>query len=328
MLSDARPSTQAILEDAASRQPTEVYALVSGGHDSLTAMHVASQSTVLALDGVLHINTGIGIPATRQFVRERCCALGLNYIEIGRPTGHLSGQPTHECRYVSQEYRQLVLEYGFPGPGAHKWMYANLKENPLQWWLSEQTKGEVVLISGVRKAESDRRMETIDDRPIQRKLGVWWASPLVEWTGVDVRTYRRAYSCPMNPVVEHLEMSAECLCGAYGHRTELQIIREMYPDVWRCLNKLELEVLRAAEQGDIDAEYVPDYVLWGHGNLRDQEADALVDDEQLPLCASCQQRDACELPDRRDYGYQTHAEAFLRDPAFDTDLPVAAQEVT
>ena len=25
----------------------------------------------------------------------------------------------------------LIAAYGFPGPGAHRWMYANLREKPL-----------------------------------------------------------------------------------------------------------------------------------------------------------------------------------------------------
>lgn len=71
--------------------------------------------------------------------------------------------------------------------------------------------------------------------------------------------------------------------------------------------------------GEIDDDYVPHYLLWGHGKLRDKEADALVDDEQLTLCAGCERRDECECVDR-GYRYQTYAEAMLRDPTFEMDF--------
>lgn len=284
-----------VLERTAARHPDRVYALVSGGHDSLTAMHVAHASDALTLDGVVHINTGVGIPQTRAFVRERAAALGLPFIEVGSA-----------YRWQTDEYRTLVRKFGFPGPPVHKLMYANLKEKPLQWWLSEQHGDEAVaFVSGVRKAESERRMETIDDAGIQRKLGASWASPLIEFTGTDVRRYRRANDLPMNPVVDLLEMSGECLCGAFGDRAELHHLRRHFRNVWRCLQDLEADVIDRAQRGLIPREHA----LWGHGGQDARELDARLDDDQMTMCAGCERRAACDAWRDRDTNPATVHEA-------------------
>ena len=47
-----------------ARTPTEgeVLALVSGGHDSLSAMAIVRRSSRVDLSGIVHVNTGIGVP--------------------------------------------------------------------------------------------------------------------------------------------------------------------------------------------------------------------------------------------------------------------------
>jgi len=204
----AAQAARAVLQGA---PPTDrVYALVSGGHDSLTAMHIVYQSS-LPLDGIIHIRTGIGVPETREFVQARADELALEYHEVGAKH---DGPGYHsEHRRVHEEYVELIKQYGFPGPGAHKWMYVNLKEKPLQRFLSGFDE-DVLLVSGVSKHESDNRMENVEDDGIQTYLGCPTISPLVEFTGMDVRDYRRGLDLPMNPVVEKLEMSGECLCLA------------------------------------------------------------------------------------------------------------------
>jgi len=118
----AAQAARAVLQGA---PPTDrVYALVSGGHDSLTAMHVVYQSSV-PLDGIIHIRTGIGVPETREFVQERADELGLEYHEVG--TKHDGPGYHSEHRRVHEEYVELVKKYGFPGPGAHLWMYWRYK---------------------------------------------------------------------------------------------------------------------------------------------------------------------------------------------------------
>lgn len=263
----------------------ETLALVSGGHDSLTAMHLAYQSEI-GLDGVVHINTGIGVPETREFVEQRAKSLGLDYHEVGRPFDGMEG---HEFRYWSEEYVQLIQKYGFPGPGAHKWMYLNLKEKPLQRFLSDR-EGPIALVSGVSRHESDRRKVNVDDTGVQDFLGYPTISPIVEFTGLDVRRYRRGLDLPMNPVVELLEMSGECLCGAFADRGELRMIRLFYPNVYRRILCLEATVGAAASLEDgPDREYR----RWGHNRLQDRERDAMDDSDQMLLCQSCEIQNDC-----------------------------------
>lgn len=50
--------------------PSHVFALFSGGHDSLCSTALAAKHS--AFTAAVHINTGIGIPETREFVRSTC----------------------------------------------------------------------------------------------------------------------------------------------------------------------------------------------------------------------------------------------------------------
>lgn len=283
---DAAASTTA--RDVLESIPVEgeTLALVSGGHDSLTAMHLAHQSPLVDLDGIIHINTGIGIPDTRAFVRRRASELGLTLYEVGRPYDIEDGS---EFRYWSEEYITLIQRYGFPGPGAHRWMYLNLKEKPLQRFLSTRDE-PVTLVSGVSKHESSRRMENVADAGVQEYLGCTAVAPLVEFTGLDVRRYRRGLDLPMNPVVEQMEMSGECLCGAYADRGELRMIRLFYPGVYRRIRCLEAMVSAAAYLDDGPER---EYSRWGHNRLQDRERAALDDPTQMPLCVDCSQRGQC-----------------------------------
>lgn len=192
--------THDILDRAAAQNHEHVYALVSGGHDSLTTLHVTNHQHPIELDGVVHIDTGTGVPETREFVEDRCQDLGLDFIKIGS-----------EYRQPNEEYRSLIKRYGFPGPAVHRWQYLNLKGKPLQRFVNEQ-QGEVALVSGVRQTESRNRMENIEPTGIQYKDGATWISPLLAWSDQDVTQYRRTEALPTNPVVEALHMSGECLC--------------------------------------------------------------------------------------------------------------------
>lgn len=91
-------------------KPLKVWALCSGGNDSLCSTHVA-MSTGLC-DGVASINTTIGVQQTRdhmQMVADR----------FGWPLRWLTPPVSYE---------DICAKYGMPGPGAHPQIYARLKE--------------------------------------------------------------------------------------------------------------------------------------------------------------------------------------------------------
>lgn len=92
--------------DAATRNynASGVWSLFSGGDDSLATAIVTSQAP--GFRGCLHIDTGIGIPETQQYVIETC---------------RRQGWPLkmYRAKDQGQDYEALAVKHGFPGPGAH-----------------------------------------------------------------------------------------------------------------------------------------------------------------------------------------------------------------
>lgn len=283
----AANAAREVLADAPAEGDT--LALVSGGHDSLTAMHLAYQHRRVDLDGVVHVNTGIGVPQTREFVRQRAAELGLDYHEVGAARNEPGD--AHEHRPPQREYTSLVLEHGFPGPPVHDKMFINLKHEPLKAWIdASYPDREVTFVSGVSRHESERRMETVDETGTQEYLGCTTISPCVEFRGIDTTRYRSGLGLESNPVVERLEMSGECLCGAFADRGELRMLRLFYPAVWRYIKCLEARVGATSYTEDGPPE---EFSRWGHGRFEDRERNAMDDGEQALLCSSCELQDEC-----------------------------------
>lgn len=224
---------------AGEREITAQVVLFSGGNDSTVLAHLFRGTATHAA----HANTGIGIEATRQFVRDTCEAWGLPLIEKHPPTS----------------YRDLVIEQGFPGPAMHFKMYQRLKERALRKVRAELVtdgrKQRVVFIAGRRRAESARR----SDIPLHEVDGsTIWTSPLAMWTKPDMQTYRlMAGDVPVNRMSELVGMSGECLCGAFAKPGELDMIREHAPDTAEQIDALETEVRAAG--------WTEPYCTWGHG---------------------------------------------------------------
>lgn len=196
-------------------RPDVVVRLFSGGGDSLCASHKAK--AVADAHGVyspaVHINTGIGVEATREYVRETCRLLEWELIELG---------PDDTTGFT---YEEMVLKWGFPGPAAHQFMYIHLKERALeelQRRLRARGMERVMYVSGARKAESTRRMGNTKvfepDRNSKKRV---WVSPLAEWEAIHKHYYVRLHGLTTNPVSDLMHMSGECLCGAFARPGEL-----------------------------------------------------------------------------------------------------------
>jgi len=203
--------------------PIKVYALVSGGNDSTVTGHLAAKNGA-GVDAFVHINTGIGVEQTREYVREFSEWLEIPLIE----------------KHAPRSYEDLVMEYGFPGPAAHRYMYIWLKERSLRQVRKEAQDGQnrrVLFITGVRSSESSRRMGHVE--AVRREGNVVWVAPIREFEHQDIWDYRDRFELPRNEVVDILHMSGECLCGAFSKPKELDWLAMWYPDVAARIRNLE-----------------------------------------------------------------------------------------
>jgi len=210
------------------REPIAAYACFSGGDDSLVSVHWTMNN--IPNCKVLHINTGIGIEATRRFVRDTCYREKWPLIEI---------RAKEDC---GQDYDEMVLKNGFPGPPMHARMYQRLKERPIRVAVKKAKKhrlDKVILSTGLRHDESMRRMG-YGGREIDFVGSQMWCNFLYWKPKSWFMEYIAKYKLPRNPVSEILGMSGECLCGAFAAKGEKGLIRIVCPDTADRIERLEV----------------------------------------------------------------------------------------
>lgn len=209
--------------------PSHVFGLFSGGHDSLTACHHAAQHP--AFSGCVHINTGTGLKETRDYVYATCERFGWPLKEY---------RALEDC---GQSYEELVLKFGFPGPHGHGMMYQRLKERAVIMLTREHkqhAKDKIVLVSGCRSQESERRMGTTE--PIQHRGARIWVAIIHPMSKCEVNEYIAEHGLPRNPVVDLIHKSGECLCGAFAKKHELAELELWFPERAAEIRALEARV--------------------------------------------------------------------------------------
>lgn len=230
--------------------------MFSGGNDSMVSTHLAMSN---GAHEVLHINTGIGIEETREFVRDTCKTYGW---------------PLREEHPPDKTYRHMVLEKGFPGPAAHRYAYSWLKERALRKVVRESktgSKDRVALVTGVRNLESARRMGYV--QPIVREGAKVWVAPMYGFSTLDLHAYKTLHSLPTNPVSVNLGMSGECLCGSFASPGEFERIERFYPAAAEEIRALEIEAKAAR---------VP--CVWGSDPVPGRMSEDLP---FMPMCVGC-----------------------------------------
>jgi 3'-phosphoadenosine 5'-phosphosulfate sulfotransferase (PAPS reductase)/FAD synthetase len=235
-----------------------VCALFSGGNDSTTLTHLFKGKA----DYAVHVNTGIGVEQTRQFVRDTCAEWKLPLIEEHPPAG--------------STFEELVIDQGFPGPAQHWKMYQRLKERALRQvrrrFVKNPRRERVLFIAGRRRQESSRRAEIPESERVGSTV---WISPFANWSTADLNAYRSKYDVPRNTVADLIHMSGECLCGAFAKAGELNEVAYWFPEVRDHIQALEAKV-RAAGHPEQKCQ-------WGWGAYRH-----IKPSRSGPMCSTCE----------------------------------------
>lgn len=263
-LDEAIHRTYDILDQALEAHPeaTGAYWLFSGGNDSVIVGHLMMGEYA----GILHVNTGTGIPQTTQYVHDVAAAWGDTLHELRPKNSYEDLVLGRVIASTGPNAGKRPVWKGFPGPAGHKVMYRHLKDEPLMRFrretLGDQTRlprkdrKKIIYLGGMRWGETERRFRNAE--AIDPDGSIVWVSPIVHWTDAHMREYRARHRCqqdhehakhrlcfdralPLNEVTEHIHMSGECLCGAYAKPGELDEIEFFYPEATKPLRDLQRE---------------------------------------------------------------------------------------
>lgn len=244
-----RRGRQAIQSALQTYTPNAVFAGFSGGDDSLMTTHLLHQM-LPERARTAHINTGIGFETTRKYVRDICEKREWRLEEV------------HAKEDCGQDYDEIVrgnctCAGGFPGPAAHQppnsYIYDRLKGRAVlqlhREWKGEYG-GKILLVTGIRKDESDRRMGYDDSviDPDPAFSGVIWVNPIYYVSAAERDQYIDRHGLQRNPVSRLIGSSGECLCGAFDEdgqrleelRAECELLGEM--DLYERIASLQKEV--------------------------------------------------------------------------------------
>lgn len=247
----------------AEYKPCRVFAMYSGGNDSLVSTHFAMEN---GAHEVFHISTGIGVNEPN----------GLSVIEVVRETCKRYGWPLVVKTPPDLDYRAMVLRYGFPGPGAHLYPYSWLKERciaALQRETKKRRSDRIALVTGVHNTESARRMGFV--QPCVKVKARVWVAPLYYFNTLDFEAYRREYDLKPSPIAELIGMSGECFCGAFAKPNEIVKIQKNFPALAAQIQGLEKE---AKERGV--------HCKWGTRPPKKKNR-AQMEIPFMPLCVNC-----------------------------------------
>lgn len=215
----------------------DVYVLYSGGKDSGVLLHWAYKQKIPNFKGALAIDTTIHTPDWKNFIQENCDRNGYDLKIITRKD--------------KKTFEDCSLFFGFGGPPAHNMIMRYLKMDPLRSLEKDNRQDNMLLLSGIRLDESDRRFGTV--KPISKDVA-WFNAPLYNWSNEYVMKYVEENRIQRSPSYETLHISGDCLCGCYAEAGEFDMIKTFYPDIARRIEVLQEKVREAGKK----------YYLWGN----------------------------------------------------------------
>jgi 3'-phosphoadenosine 5'-phosphosulfate sulfotransferase (PAPS reductase)/FAD synthetase len=213
-----------LLDEACERFPeATLLSGFSGGTDSLVTLDIVREHPRCA--GALYLDTTCAIPAVGAYVEQTTGALAV---------------PLHTAR-PPVTYHDIVLQHGFPGPGQHGTAYIRLKARAIRAVRRQLGGGLLILATGVRRTESRRRMGHVKPIQFDRKEGIVWVAPIIDYTHGDKAAHVDAAGLRISDTAALLHRSGECNCGSFASADEeREELRAFYPDFEAELSDLEV----------------------------------------------------------------------------------------
>ena len=184
------------------------YVMCSGGKDSISVTDFIARKYPKQFQGIIHIDTTVGIKAGRTWLEDYSEKMGWNMEVI-----------TSED---SDVYTKIVKKFGFPSYGVHQIIMRRLKIKPLRKWYKSIRDDSICMMGGVRVMESERRMAKYDS-PIDRDT-MMLCNPffykIKEW----VLRYLFENGLKKSPIHDIMGFSGECNCGCFAGQEELSKI--------------------------------------------------------------------------------------------------------
>lgn len=267
LLQGAEPE-EIVKEAIGEFKPVATFVGYTGGFDSTVGAHWCMNNVPGCK--VFLANTGIGVPAAWRHVRRVCAQNKWPLVEI------------HAREDCGQDYEEMVLKHGFPGPAHHYKMFQRLKERAVRKLLmdhKQKRSDNIMMLTGIRKDESERR-SNYDYTVLDFAGNVLWVNPFYFKSASWFEEYTRTHGLVRSPVSQQLGMSGECLCGAYAYKGEKAAIRAVCPETAAYLDDLEARVHSAGHDWG-----------WEDRPPKSKKADR---GKHMPFCVGCEKTDNLE----------------------------------
>lgn len=236
------------------------WAMVSGGKDGMSSARCLEENGLL--EGVIAFDTKLNIPEWRDFIEDACREQKWRL----------------EVYTTPESYEWIVERFGFPGWGQHKHVMNRLKGRCVKEFKQRHPDG--ILASGARKYESARR--ALNAKPVGLFEKVPTVAPIYDWTTPDTWKYFKAHNLKRSPAYHTLQISGDCLCGAFAREDEPAAIQKHYPKIWDYFESLSAKI-----KGKLDTHGRRLRSQWGWGAKAHHEKRPNKNQSEMLICAEC-----------------------------------------
>jgi len=185
---------------------------VSGGKDSTVTLYL---SQLCGIKTFVYCDTGFEFPETKDVIENLSKIAHIDVVEADR------------------EMFDKVFNVLGPPARDFRWCTQVCKLEPLRRYIRGRIRGKIVSITGQRLFESPQRALAGYEKDVygQNPADVI-ASPLYEWTALEVELYIHHRGLPLNKLYEEGFERVGCYICPTLRCSEIEIIKNVHPDLW------------------------------------------------------------------------------------------------